>query len=64
MRVHQVAKGTMPMTNIKPGLSPATRGGLRQPVRSIRTTKTPLWLREYRAEAGRNYAPTFRCKYR
>lgn len=64
MRVHQVAKGTMPIADTKPGMSPTTPGGLRQPVRSIRTTKTPLWLREYRADAGRGYAPTFRCKYR
>lgn len=64
MRVHQVPKGTMPMTNIKPGMSPTTPGGLRQPVRSIRTKKTPLWLREYHAEAGRGYHPTFRQGYR
>jgi len=64
MRVHQVPQGTMPTTAMKPGLSPATPGGLRQPVRTVRSVKTPLWLREYRAEAGRNYAPTFRCKYR
>lgn len=64
MRIHQVAKGTMPMTNIKPGLSPAKPGTLRQPVRSIRTKRTPQWLREYHAEAGHGYHPTFRQGYK
>lgn len=59
MATHQVPKGTMPMTGIKPGLSPAQPGGLRQPVRTIRTKRTPLWLQEHRSEQGRGYHPTW-----
>lgn len=64
MATHIVPKGTMPMTSIKPGLSPAKPGGLRQPVKSIRTVKTPRWLGEYRADSGHGYHKTFGCKYR
>lgn len=49
----------MPTTTIKPGVSPSTPGGLRQPVRTIRAKRTPLWLQEYRAENGRGYVPTW-----
>lgn len=64
MATHLVPKGTMPTTPIKPGLSPAKPGGLRQPVKSIRKVKTPRWLGEYRADAGQGYHKTFGCKYR
>lgn len=61
MATHLVPKGTMPMTSIKPGLSPAKPGALRQPVKSIRKVKTPQWLSEAR---GAHHHKTFGCKYR
>lgn len=64
MATHLVPKGTMPMTSIKPGLSPAKPGDLRQPVKSIHKTKTPQWLGTLRSQGGMGYHKTFGCKYR
>lgn len=59
MATHRVPKGTMPMTGVKPGASPSTPGGLRQPVRTTRTKRTPLWLKEHHAQGGMGYHPTW-----
>jgi hypothetical protein len=61
MANHLVPKGTMPTTPLRPG------AGVRVPKEarrssgrySIRTKRTPSWLKEYQADAGQGYHPTW-----
>ena len=58
-RTHIVPKGTMPTAPIDMGRVAQEHRKMRQPVRSIKVTRTPLWLREHRAECGAGYQQTW-----
>lgn len=66
MATHVVPKGSIPYVEftVKPWLSPAKRGGLRQPVKSIKRVKTPAWLSECRDDFGVGYCKTWVGRYR
>jgi hypothetical protein len=59
-RTHLVPKGTMPTTPIDMGRVAQEHHKIRQPVKSIRTVKTPTWLRAHRAGCGLGYHKTFK----
>ena len=58
-KTHLVPKGTMPPCSIDMGRVAAEHRKMREPVRSIKIKKTPLWLRQFRAELGSGYTPTW-----
>lgn len=58
-RTHLVPKGTMPKAPIDLARVAQEHRKMRQPVKSIKTVKAPLWLRQHRAECGAGYTPTF-----
>ena len=61
-RTHLVPKGTMPDAPIDPSRVAVEHRKMRQPVKSIATKRTPLWLKVHQAEYGLGYRPTWATK--